>query len=634
MYSTVLIFGVCLAAAPAAESESKANALVLYQQAKAEVGRDADSHVRLALWCEMYGLKSERIKHLTIAILTDPAHAAAHGLLGMVKFRERWQTPAEIRDKLQEDDAHRAALAEYAVRRARMGNSADAHWKIAMWCERHGLKPQATAHLSVVTQKVPSHEAAWKRLGYKKDGSRYVTDLQLTKEKAEADARTKAHKYWMTVLTRLRRRLADETNRNESARALEAITDPAAARSVWVIFADGDTSLQKLAVQLFGQIDSADSTRALAALAITSESGEVRGRSIETLRRREPREIASFLIEHLLDPWLDTDPILYHYAFYPIGWDDIGSPGVLWVEGPQYNVMKTYTVEESRLFVAGEIVPTVAANYPTRVMTQRNRQTSDLATIIGQIINESAGYLSGAKRHVEKVDERNARIIRTLVMTTGQNLGGDREVWRRWWTEEKGYAYESPLAPPRQDLTRRYFKPTYEDNIHLTSSSCFAAGTPVETLTGPRAIESVQIGDQVLSQDPGSGALSYQSVIAAVHNKPAALLKIELGHDVIQATGIHRFWQPGRGWVMARDLKPGDSLRALGGVVEVKSVTQGQVEPVYNLKLMQGQSFFVGQQGLLVHDNSAVEPVPQPFDLAPAFAGDYWVDGLKRSETR
>jgi hypothetical protein len=161
-----------------------------------------------------------------------------------------------------------------------------------------------------------------------------------------------------------------------------------------------------------------------------------------------------------------------------------------------------------------------------------------------------------------------------------------------------------------------------DDNIHFTSSFCFAAGTPVETLTGPRAIESVQIGDQVLSQDPGSGALSYQSVIAAVHNKPAALLKIELGHDVIQATGIHRFWQPGRGWVMARDLKPGDSLRALGGVVEVKSVTQGQVEPVYNLKLMQGQSFFVGQQALLVHDNSAVEPVPQPFDLAPAFAGD------------
>jgi hypothetical protein len=85
MFSTVVICGVCLAAAPAAESESKANALALYQQAKADVGRDADSHVRLALWCERYGLKSERIKHLTIAILTDPAHAAAHGLLGMVK---------------------------------------------------------------------------------------------------------------------------------------------------------------------------------------------------------------------------------------------------------------------------------------------------------------------------------------------------------------------------------------------------------------------------------------------------------------------------------------------------------------------------------------------------------------------
>ena len=65
----------------------------------------------------------------------------------------------------------------------------------------------------------------------------------------------------------------------------------------------------------------------------------------------------------------------------------------------------------------------------------------------------------------------------------------------------------------------------------------------------------------------------------------------------------------------ARDLKPGDSLRALGGVAVVKSIKRGQLEPVFNLKVMHAQSFFVGQRGTLVHDNSAVEPVLQPFDL-------------------
>jgi len=38
---------------------------------------------------------------------------------------------------------------------------------------------------------------------------------------------------------------------------------------------------------------------------------------------------------------------------------------------------------------------------------------------------------------------------------------------------------------------------------------------------------------------------------------------------------------------------------------------------VYNLEVAEGQSFFVGTLGALVHDNSLVSPVQQPFDAAP-----------------
>ena len=71
---------------------------------------------------------------------------------------------------------------------------------------------------------------------------------------------------------------------------------------------------------------------------------------------------------------------------------------------------------------------------------------------------------------------------------------------------------------------------------------------------------------------------------------------------------------------MARDLKPGDVVRGLGGVATVKSVEPAGVEPVYNLKVMQAESFFVGESGLLVHDNSEVQPVTRPFDAAPELA--------------
>ena len=68
---------------------------------------------------------------------------------------------------------------------------------------------------------------------------------------------------------------------------------------------------------------------------------------------------------------------------------------------------------------------------------------------------------------------------------------------------------------------------------------------------------------------------------------------------------------------MARDLKPGDEVRTLGGTAKVLSVGPDQVRRVYNLEVADGHSFFVGRSGMLVHDNSLVEPTPAPFDAAP-----------------
>jgi len=94
-------------------------------------------------------------------------------------------------------------------------------------------------------------------------------------------------------------------------------------------------------------------------------------------------------------------------------------------------------------------------------------------------------------------------------------------------------------------------------------------------------------------------------------------LRIKLGDDSVVATGIHRFWKAGVGWVMARDLKPGDRLRTVDGTATVASVATETVAPVFNLEVDGGQSFFVGNRGLLAHDNSLVLPVTAPFDAEP-----------------
>ena len=74
---------------------------------------------------------------------------------------------------------------------------------------------------------------------------------------------------------------------------------------------------------------------------------------------------------------------------------------------------------------------------------------------------------------------------------------------------------------------------------------------------------------------------------------------------------------------MARELKAGDRLRMVGGVVDVQSVDDDATQPVYNLDVAEDRDFFVGKTGLLVHDFSFVQPVAAPFDGLPGSAVNF-----------
>ena len=130
-------------------------------------------------------------------------------------------------------------------------------------------------------------------------------------------------------------------------------------------------------------------------------------------------------------------------------------------------------------------------------------------------------------------------------------------------------------------------------------SNASAQGTLVHAAGGPRAIETIQIGDRVLSQNTSTGVLSYQPVMAVHRTKTAATFRIAVDGETIVATGIHRFWKAGKGWTMARDLKAGDRLRMPGSVVEVRSVENDKNQTVYNLDVAENGDFFVGRQGVL-----------------------------------
>ena len=119
----------------------------------------------------------------------------------------------------------------------------------------------------------------------------------------------------------------------------------------------------------------------------------------------------------------------------------------------------------------------------------------------------------------------------------------------------------------------------------------------------------------MLSQNTSSGGLSFQPVLATHVNGPAATARITTADgDTIVATGIHRFWKVSSGWTMARDLKAGDRLRMVGGVVQIEKVEPAEKQKVYNLTVAGNHNFMVGKDGLLVHDFGFVQPVLEPFD--------------------
>jgi hypothetical protein len=209
------------------------------------------------------------------------------------------------------------------------------------------------------------------------------------------------------------------------------------------------------------------------------------------------------------------------------------------------------------------------------------------------------------------IDGINARVLPVLIATTGMNLGADPIGWSDWYLAEMG-----------QVAYRSTHKPTFTDNVRITpqyvrqSSSCFVAGTLVETQQGPRPIESLQIGDVVLSQDPQSGALQYQPITAVHHNPPSPTLALAFDSgEIVQTTSFHAFWVAHRGWVLARDLNPGEAIRTLSGTARLTSAESGPVQPVFNIDVAQTRAFFVGKTSLLVHDHTLPFRVHlRPFD--------------------
>ena len=159
--------------------------------------------MKLALWCKAHGLEGQKLRHLAMAVLADPSDAMARGLMGLVEYGGKWRRPEAVADAVRADVEARRPAGRIQRPAVRAPVKPNAQWKLALWCEEKGLADESRAHLATAVRLDPTHAEAWKKLGYKKAGNRWVTEAQAAAERAEREAIKGAEKKWKPLLAEL-----------------------------------------------------------------------------------------------------------------------------------------------------------------------------------------------------------------------------------------------------------------------------------------------------------------------------------------------------------------------------------------------------------------------------------------------
>jgi hypothetical protein len=105
-----------------------------------------------------------------------------------------------------------------------------------------------------------------------------------------------------------------------------------------------------------------------------------------------------------------------------------------------------------------------------------------------------------------------------------------------------------------------------------------------------------------------TGELTYKPVIGRTVRPPTPILKFSWRGEALRASRGHPFWVVGIGWRMAKELGDGAILYGVTGSPRVEAIELDGEEEAYNLVVADFNTYFVGESGILVHDNTPRRP--------------------------
>jgi hypothetical protein len=142
-------------------------------------------------------------------------------------------------------------------------------------------------------------------------------------------------------------------------------------------------------------------------------------------------------------------------------------------------------------------------------------------------------------------------------------------------------------------------------------NGCFIAGTKVHTRTGIKKIEDIKENEEVLAFDENKKSTTFARVALAFHLTAQNLTKVIIGKDTLTTTPNHPFYVPsatneanGTHWIDAGRLRKGVLVLLASGVLSsVDTIyTYAANTPVYNFSVENYNNYYVGNEGILVHN--------------------------------
>jgi RHS repeat-associated protein len=138
----------------------------------------------------------------------------------------------------------------------------------------------------------------------------------------------------------------------------------------------------------------------------------------------------------------------------------------------------------------------------------------------------------------------------------------------------------------------------------VKSLNSFSPDTAVTTPEGAVAISDIEVGDEVETVDPNTGAVGDYRVTAVHVNEDPAIAYLRIDGETIETTPDHRFLTD-EGWVEAEQLEPGDQVRNLDGSFGTVHGYRIEFRPIvmWDLTVSAVHTFAVGGGEWVVHND-------------------------------